>query len=650
MNILSQLRDRFRPALSRLTEEVDPLLEMIRSSQDASFGDYQANCAMPLGKKLGLPPREVAQRLIDELDVDGFCDPPEIAGPGFINLRLKSDWLLAQLVLALRDPRLGVFTTNSPNVVVIDYSSPNVAKPMHVGHIRSTVIGDCLARVLRHLGHQVIGDNHLGDWGTQFGMIIYGYKHFRDEASFQREPIVELSRLYRLVRRLLDYHEGGANLSSVEQNIKAQQAAIKQQESVAGAKPDKKTKKALRSLQEKLSDLQKRRDAVVELAAEIESDPATASLAREHEKIGQSVLTETARLHAGDPENRRLWEQFLPHCRTDFQRIYKRLGIQFDHELGESFYQNRLSEVVASFERQGLSRVSDEATCVFLDGFETPMIIRKRDGAFLYATTDLATISYRMESWTPDVILYVVDHRQGEHFDKLFAAARRWGCENVEFQHVSFGTVLGPDGKPFKTRSGDTVGLEGLLDEAESKALEVVQQNNMGTDLDQQQCRLIAKVIGMGALKYADLAHNRTSDYVFSYEKMLSLRGNTATYCQYAYARTQNIFARGNIDIESLRHSTAAIELSHPAERSLGLELLRFPDAVAFVADDYRPNLLTNYLFELANRFATFFESCPVLKAENERERESRLLLCDLTGRTIRQGLELLGIDVVDKM
>jgi len=650
MFLLSEIRRRFSGPVAQLAGDSLPLLEMILPSQDVRFGDYQANCAMPLGKRLGEAPVKIAQRIVAQLDLSDFCQSPKIAGPGFINLTLRDDWIVQQLQQRLHDPCLKVEKTATPRTYVIDFSSPNVAKPMHVGHIRSTVIGDALCRTLRFLGHQVISDNHLGDWGTQFGMIIYGYKHFRDEASFQREPIVELSRLYRLVRRLLDYHEGGANLSSVEQNIKAQQAAIKQQESVAGAKPDKKTKKALRSLQEKLSDLQKRRDAVVELATEIESDPATASLAREHEKIGQSVLTETARLHAGDPENRRLWEQFLPHCRADFQRIYKRLGIQFDHELGESFYQNRLSEVVASFERQGLSRVSDEATCVFLDGFETPMIIRKRDGAFLYATTDLATISYRMESWTPDVILYVVDHRQGDHFDKLFAAARRWGCENVEFQHVSFGTVLGPDGKPFKTRSGDTVGLEGLLDEAESKALEVVQQNNMGTDLDQQQCRLIAKVIGMGALKYADLAHNRTSDYVFSYEKMLSLRGNTATYCQYAYARTQNIFARGNIDIESLRHSTAAIELSHPAERSLGLELLRFPDAVAFVADDYRPNLLTNYLFELANRFATFFESCPVLKAENAHKRESRLLLCDLTGRTIRQGLELLGIDVVDKM
>ena len=650
MYLLREIRRRFSGPLAQLTEDVHPLLTMILPSQDAKFGDYQANCAMPLGKKLNEPPRDIAQRIVSQLDLADLCQPPEIAGPGFINLALRDDWIVQQLQRRIQDPSLGVEKNTRPRTYVIDFSSPNVAKPMHVGHIRSTVIGDALCRTLRFLGHQVISDNHLGDWGTQFGMIIYGYKHFRDDASFAREPIAELSRLYRLVRRLMDYHQGRESLAGVEQDIETQNASIEEQEAEAGAKPDKKTKKVLRSLRDKHDELVKRRDAIQKLIADIESDPATNSLAPQHSDIAASVLAETAKLHEGDAENLELWERFLPHCRRDIQRIYQRLGVQFDHELGESFYHDRLEDVVASFEQQGLSRLSDGAVCVFIDGFETPMIIRKKDGAFLYATTDLATIAYRIESWKPDAMLYVVDHRQGEHFDKLFAASRLWGHENLEFQHVSFGTVLGADGKPFQTRAGDAVGLEGLLDEAESKALEVVQQNKMGTDLDEEKCRRIAKVVGMGALKYADLAHNRTSDYVFSYEKMLSLRGNTATYCQYAYARTQSILARGKIDIEVLRESLATVNVEHAAERSLGLELLRFPDAVASVADEYRPNLLTNYLFELANRFATFFEACPVLKADNEEDRDSRLLLCDLTGRTLRQGLELLGIDVVDKM
>jgi len=650
MHLLSEIRQRFSGPLTELAGDANPLLDMILPSQDSKFGDYQANCAMPLGKRLGAAPREVAQRLVSQLELSDLCQPPEIAGPGFINLKLRDDWIVEQLQQRIQDPCLGVKESTEPRKYVIDFSSPNVAKPMHVGHIRSTVIGDALCRVLVFLGHQVISDNHLGDWGTQFGMIIFGYKNFRDEAAFQRAPIVELSRLYRMVRRLMDYHEGRTNLATVEQNIQVQTTVIKQQESETGTSPDKKTKKALRSLRDKLVDLQNRRDAIVKMVAEVEADPATAMLAQEHTDIAAFVLAETAQLHAGDVENRQLWEQFLPHCRTDIQRIYERLGIEFDYELGESFYQDRLSDVVTSLEEQGLSRVSDGATCVFLDGFETPMIIRKKDGAFLYATTDLATISYRMETWSPDAILYVVDHRQGEHFDKLFQTARLWGHQNVEFQHVSFGTVLGQDGKPFKTRSGDTVGLESLLDEAENRALEVVAQNKMGIDLDRKQCQRIAEVVGMGALKYADLAHNRTSDYVFSYEKMLSLKGNTAAYCQYAYARTQSIFVRGNVDVEALRQSSIKLELSHPSERSLGLEILRFPDAVTSVAEEYRPNLLTNYLFDLANRFATFFEHCPVLKSEHPSQRDSRLLLCDLTGRTIRQGLELLGIDAVEKM
>ncbi|MCH2129355.1 MAG: arginine--tRNA ligase [Pirellulaceae bacterium] len=652
MYLLREIRRRFSAPLATLVnnDDIDPLLEMILSSQDAKFGDYQANCAMPLGKRLGESPREIAQRIISQLEIDDLCQTPEVAGPGFINVSLHDDWMVQQLQKLVHDPELGIRKISQPRTYVVDFSSPNVAKPMHVGHIRSTVIGDALCRTLRFLGHRVISDNHLGDWGTQFGMIIYGYKHFRDETAYAAKPIVELSRLYRLVRRLMDFHEGCADLSGIKQEIEKQQALLSQQETAAGGKPNKHTKKQLRSLRDKLDGLIERRDSILTLVSEVEADPQIGTLAEDHADIARNVLAETAKLHEGDNENRELWEQFLPHCRADIQRVYKRLDIQFDHELGESFYHDRLGAVVDNFEERGMARVSDGAVCVFLEGFDTPMIIRKQDGAFLYATTDLATIAFRSETWNPDAMLYVVDHRQGEHFDKLFETARQWGHDSLEFQHISFGTVLGSDGKPFKTRSGDTVGLEGLLDEAESKALDVVLQNNLGAELDGQQCQQVAKVVGMGALKYADLSHNRTSDYVFSYDKMLSLRGNTATYCQYAYARTQSIFARGEVDVDALRQSSVTLRLHESAERRLGLELLRFPDAVASVADDYRPNLLTNYLFELANCFATFFEACPVLKAGNEEDRQSRLLLCDLTGRVLRQGLALLGIDVVDKM
>ena len=656
MNILSQLRDRFRPALSRLTEEVDPLLEMIRSSQDASFGDYQANCAMPLGKKLGLPPREVAQRLIDELDVDGFCDPPEIAGPGFINLRLKSDWLLAQLVLALRDPRLGVFTTNSPNVVVIDYSSPNVAKPMHVGHIRSTVIGDCLARVLRHLGHQVIGDNHLGDWGTQFGMIIYGYKHFVDVPAYQENPVMELSRLYQRVNRLVEFHTGKLKLPVQEQKITQLEDQVDEQMSVCSAadeKQKKKQEKSLRKMQSQLAQMKKDHEGLVTQLSQVTADPELARLAEEHQAIGEAVLQETVRLHAGDEQNLALWNEFLPKCREEIQRIYERLDIHFDVEYGESFYHQQLAEVVAEFLESGLARESEGAICVFLEDWDAPMIIRKKDGAFLYATTDLATIRYRMETWKPNLVLYVVDHRQSEHFSKLFTVARSWVESEVEFCHVGFGTVLGRDGRPYRTRSGDTVGLENLLDEAVAKAHAVVVENDHRKpepEMDDDERMQVARVVGHGAIKYADLSHNRTSDYEFDTDKMLALEGNTATYLQYSYARVQSIFRRAGTEARRQSLQVGTFDLTHSAERALALQLLRFSEALEEVLIDFRPNQLTDYLFKLAQMYSVFFEHCPVLKAETDTLRQSRLALSDLTSRTMKQGLELLGIEVVERM
>jgi arginyl-tRNA synthetase len=613
MSILAELKDRFRRALVDLADvgspdDVDELLELIRSrpllrsgARDPKFGDYQANFAMPLGKRLRRPPREVAAEVVRRLDVDDLCDKPEIAGPGFINLRVKNPWLAEKLAAAATDDRLGIpeVPAAEQRTYVIDYSAPNVAKPMHVGHIRSTVIGDALYKILRFLGHRTISDNHLGDWGTQFGMIIYGYKHFLDKEAYKQDRVAELARLYQFVRRLMDYRDKGAPASA-------------------------------------------------------DDDPNLPTVAAEHQDVGSAVLAETAKLHEGDEENVRLWREFMPACQQEIDRIYDRLHVCFDHTLGESFYNDRLEAIVDDLLGRGIARESGGAICVFLEGHEVPMLVRKQDGAFLYATTDLATIRYRMENLRPDAILYVVDHRQGLHFEHLFATARLMGYHDVELTHVSFGTVLGEDGRPFKTRSGETVALEGLLDEAIARAARIVAANDDakpgGPELSAQERKRIAEIVGIGALKYADLSQNRTSDYLFSYDKMLAMNGNTATYMQYAYARVRSIFAKGNVDVESLRASGAPILLDSPAEGALGLELLRLAEALDLAVLDYRPNQLTNYLFELADCYSTFYESCPVLKAETEAVRRSRLLLCDLTARTIQKGLELLGIDVVQKM
>jgi arginyl-tRNA synthetase len=664
MNLLSVLQTRFAAALSALAgpaglsaAEIAELAGMVRPSQDPKFGDYQANCAMPLGKRLGRPPRDVAKQVLAELRLDDLCESPEIAGPGFINLRIKDERLVSMLQTALRDDRVGVELLKQPKTYVVDFSAPNVAKPMHVGHIRSTVIGDALYRTLKFLGHRVIGDNHIGDWGTQFGMIIYGFRHFRDDAAYQASPVDELARLYRLVNQLVDYHEGREKLTQKLEQVVRDEAAFERQASQAAAGDPQAEKKAAKAFKKLEADLSQSRKELAELQAKqaaIESSPTLSKLAAEHRDIGAAVLGETARLHAGDAENLRLWREFMPPCLDAIEQVYRRLGVKFDAALGESFYHDRLAAVVDDLRKRGIARESDGAVCVFFADSDVPMIVQKRDGAFLYATTDLATIQYRMETWSPDAILYVVDHRQSDHFKMLFAAARKWGCENVEFQHISFGTVLGEDGRPYKTRSGDTVGLTGLLDEAVSRAGQIVAANDdakkEGPELSSAERQAIAERVGIAALKYADLSQNRTSDYVFSYDKMLAMNGNTATYMQYAYARVRSIFRKGAIDIDALRTQGAELKLDTPAERGLALSILRFSEALEFTVADYRPNQLTTYLFDLANAYSTFFEQCPVLKAESPAIRDSRLLLCDLTARTLKQGLELLGIEVVEKM
>ena len=657
MNILRELKQRFRVALADLVTDPTDLLEMVRPTQDPRFGDYQANCAMPLGKRLGTSPRAVAAEIVAKLDVADMCQAVEIAGPGFINLRLRDDWLAAQLALCVQDQRIGVPTIDRPRTFVIDYSSPNVAKPMHVGHIRSTVIGDALARTLRFLGHRVITDNHLGDWGTQFGMIIYGYKHFRDQTAYDHHLVTELGRLYKLVSQLVEYFGSRQRLPDLQNRLAERETAIAAQQALLDGDDKsvrKKAKKTLAKLEKQRKDAREEVESAQKKVQAVESSPELREIAKRHPNIADEVLQETAKLHADDADNLALWQTFLPKCREAIQLIYDRLDVQFDCEYGESFYHDQLGDVVDQFRQRDMARESDGAMCIFLDGFETPMIIQKRDGAFLYATTDLATIRYRMQTWSPDAILYVVDHRQAEHFEKLFAAAAGWGYGDVEFRHVSFGTVMGEDGKPYKTRSGDTVGLESLLDEAVGKAHGVVCANDDakpgGAELSEQERRHIADTVGHAAIKYADLSQNRTSDYVFSFDKMVALEGNTATYMQYSYARTQSIFVKGDVDIDALRSGSIPIILDHPMERALGLQLLALSQALDETIADYRPNQLTSYLFATARRFSEFYQQCPVLKADNDALRNSRLLLCDLTGRTVRLGLQLLGIRVVDKM
>jgi arginyl-tRNA synthetase len=515
----------------------------------------------------------LAGELAATVNLAPFAGRPEVAGPGFLNLRLDDAWVGSALQSLLTDEALGLEPPTKPKTIVIDFSSPNVAKPMHVGHLRSTVIGDSLARINTALGHRVIRDNHLGDWGSQFGMILWAWKNARDEAAYADAPVAELARLYRLAQ-----------------------------------------------------DRIKEGDAAVKVAAQ----------------------AETAKLHAGDPQNRALWSQFMPHCLKALQELYDRLGVCFDVQLGESFYDPMLAAVVAELQKLSLAVESEGALVVPVKQTEAPFIVRKSDGAFNYATTDLATIKYRVEKWNPDHVLYVVDHRQSDHFKQLFEVARAWGYRSVDLEHVSFGAILGSDRRPFKTREGDVVGLESLLDESISEALKVVVENS--PELDPAEQKRVAVVVGIGAIKYADLSQNRISDYIFDWQKMMAKNGNTATYMQYAYARTRSVFRKAGVGAESIREKRPAIDVSHPAERAIGVRLLRLPETLNFAAEEYKPNVLTDYLFDLANSFSTFWEECPVLKAGSDERRDSRLALCDLTAKTLKLGLDLLGIDVVDRM
>jgi len=590
-----QIELRLQNAVSAILPDADPSNVFVRPC-DPKFGDYQTNALMSLAKARKLNPRQLAAAVAAELDLADLCDQVDIAGAGFLNFRLKPDVLAAALQSAARGQHLFFEKSPAPRCLVVDFSSPNVAKPMHVGHIRSTILGDSLARLLRLLGHRVVTDNHIGDWGTQFGMLLLGWKTVLDQAALERDAIAELERIYKTINRQCD--------------------------------PDK---------------------------------PGYQAATRE------AARAELVKLQAGDRENLAIWHEMIRLSQIQFDAIYGHLGVKFDFVLGESFYNPKLKAVVDDLMAKGVARESEGAKCVFSDGTlppkqdpfkiqrdgewqDNPQLIQKRDGGFNYATTDLATIAHRLETWQPTEIIYVTDGRQQLHFQQVFHTFRRWQPEAaaaVKFAHVWFGSILGDDGKPLKTRSGENVKLAELLNEAEERALKIVSEKN--PDLPESQRREIARIVGIGAVKYADLLPNRQSDYVFDWDKMLALSGNTAPYLQYAYARIKSIFRKA--EAEGMGgFQSAALALVALPELTLAKHMLNFGLLLEAAAAEYRPNFVCTYLFELAGHFTSFYENCPVLRAESEEIRNSRLVLCDLTARLLKQGLEILGIEVVDQM
>ena len=559
-------------------DDADPLI------RPSSFADFQANVALPLGKRLGRPPREVAAELAGRLEVSDVCEPPEVSGPGFINFRLRDDWIADQASRMLDDPRLGLAPVARTQTVVVEYSSPNIAKEMHVGHLRTTIVGDAIARVLGFAGHGVIRDNHVGDWGTQFGMLIEYLldvgQDSPDAAVLRTDP----NAFYQAARRKFD------------------------------------------------------------------SDPGFADRARKR----------VVDLQGGDPDTLRLWQDIVDLSMDYLHRIYARLGVTLtDADIrGESFYNDMLADTVASLEAKGLAVYSDGALCVFPPGFTgregrpLPLIVRKSDGGYNYATTDLATVRYRVDVLHCDRAIYVVGSDQTLHFQMVFAVAREagWIPPGARFEHAQIGLVSAPDGGRLRTRSGDNVQLADLLTEAVEGAREILTDMDAPARFDPAELDAIAEAVGIGAVKYADLSTARESAYVFDWDRMISFRGNTGPYLQYATARIRSIFRRAaEIDAEAAARD-AGIAITAGPERALALRLLGFGAVVTQLGETAEPHRLCAYLFDVASLFTTFYEECPVLKAEPESLRVSRLALCALTLDVLTKGLGLLGVPVPERM
>lgn len=581
---LEQLKAKFKQALiaafGETMTDTDPMLV---PASNPKFGDYQSNAALSLAKPLGQPPRAIAQLLVKHLNVADICHPPTIAGPGFINFTLKPTYLEAKLNKSLTDPRLGVDPAKQPQRVVVDFSSPNIAKEMHVGHLRSTIIGDCIARILEFRDHDVLRLNHVGDWGTQFGMLITYLREVCPEALTTAEAVDlgDLVSFYRQAKKRFDTDEA----------------------------------------------------------------------------FQESARQEVVNLQAGVEETTKAWQLLCEQSRREFQVIYDLLDVHLT-ERGESFYNPLLPDVVQDLAESGLLVEDQGAKCVFLEGFTNkkgeplPLIVQKSDGGYNYATTDLAALRYRIQQDGANRIIYVTDAGQANHFAQVFQVAQRagWLPDHVEIVHVPFGLVQGEDGKKLKTRSGETVRLRDLLDEAiaRSRADLETRIQEEGRQETEEFIENVAQVVGMAAVKYADLSQNRTSNYVFSFDKMLSLKGNTAPYLLYAYARIQSIGRKGGIDFEQLR-TNAQVSLQEDQEITLAKHLLQVSEVIKEVEQELLPNRLCQYLYELSEKFSQFYDQCPVLKAE-ESVRISRLLLCDLTAKTLNLGLSLLGISVLERM
>jgi arginyl-tRNA synthetase len=572
--ITAQLDRAFRQAIqAALGWDAEP---MIAPAVNEKFGDYQANAAMSLTKQLAektgqkTNPRAVAEQIKAKLNLGEMASEVSIAGPGFINVRLNPVWMAGQLQSIAATDRLGIDPASDPQTVIVDYSGPNIAKELHVGHLRSTIIGDAIARVLDFEGHQVIRQNHLGDWGTQFGMLIaYLVEQEQNQSDVH---IKDLEDFYRRAKKRFD------------------------------------------------------------------EDPAFGDRAR------QTVV----RLQGGDPGILREWKKIVDETRNHYQPLYERLGVQLtqEHERGESFYNSMLPGVVKDLRDAGIAIQSEGAIVVPVEGYESPLIIEKTGGGYLYGTTDLAAIRYRVNELRAGRIIYFTDARQSQHFAQVFGAARKAGwAKDAALEHAPFGTMLGEDGKPFKTRTGGVVKLAELLDEAEERAYNLVTEKN--PELPEGQRRAIAHAVGIGGVKYADLSKDRNSDYVFSFDKMLSLDGNTAPYLQYAYARIRSIFRRAGE--RGIVQAGTAISPESPFEVALAKHLLRLGEVLEVVSRELKPHHLCNYLYELATRFSGFFENCPVIQSE-EPVRSSRLALCDLTARTLGRGLDLLGIEHPEQM
>lgn len=542
----------------------------VTQATDPRFGDYQTNAALVLGKQRGENPRDVAQKICDAWVESDLSEAPQIAGAGFINFKLKPEAIAGKAAEVFSDDRLGVAKSSAPRKIVIDFGSPNVAKPMHVGHIRSTALGDALARVAAFLGHDVIRDNHIGDWGTQFGMVIWGWKNLLDRDALQHDPLAEIVRVYK------------------ETNAKST------------AEPE----------------------------------------------VREACRQELVKLQAGDKKNLDIWKECVALSMQDFEHVYELLDIHYDIQCGESFYNDRLPGVVDRLLKAKIAEVSEGAVVVFFSDVaelaDKPCIIRKKDGGFNYATSDIATVEYRINDLKRDTLWYVVGAPQTLHFKQIFEIARREGYE-ADLRHIPFGNILGEDRKLMKTRSGENVPLRQVLEEACNRARKIINEKN--PELSEEEKTNISRIIGIGAVKYADLSQYRMTDYVFSWDKMLAFQGNTAPYLQNAYVRIRSIFRKAAEPVPKI----AKLVLNDAAEINLAKKLCQFAEITPQVLNDFRPNILTNYLFELANAFHGFYEACPVLKSE-QLVRSSRLALCDLTGRVLQGGLDLLGIKAPEKM